>query len=118
MLFRISNPQYEQDVITASASIKSSEAEVDAAKMQVAKVRPLVEKDIVSKFELESSQYTLKAKEAALAQSKAMLANAQTNVGYTMLRSPANGVIGTIPYKVGSLINNTTNCTSYNFIEY
>jgi membrane fusion protein, multidrug efflux system len=108
LLFRISNPQYEQEVITASASIKSAEADVDAAKMQVEKVRPLVEKEIISKYELDAAQYTLKAKEAALAQAKAALVNAQTNVGYTILRSPANGVIGTIPYKVGALINSST----------
>jgi membrane fusion protein (multidrug efflux system) len=108
LLFRISNPQYEQEVITATASIKSAEADVDAAKMQIAKVRPLVEKEIVSKYELESAQYTLKAKEASLAQAKATLVNAQTNAGYTVLRSPASGVIGTIPYKVGALINSTT----------
>lgn len=107
LLFRISNPQYEQGVITAAASIKSAEADVDAAKMQVDKVRPLVEKDIVSRYELESAQYSVKAKEAALAQAKAALANAQTNAGYTIIRSPANGVIGTIPYKVGALVNST-----------
>lgn len=107
LLFRISNPQYEQEVVTATASIKSAEAEVDAAKMQINKVKPLVEKDIVSKYELESAQYTLKAKEAALSQAKATLVNAQTNAGYTMLRSPENGVIGTIPYKEGALINST-----------
>lgn len=75
--------------------------------MQVAKVKPLVEKDIVSKYELQSAQYTLEAKEAALAQAKATLANAQTNVGYTILRSPQDGVIGNIPYKVGALVNST-----------
>lgn len=107
LLFRISNPQYEQEVITAAASIKSAEADVDAAKMQVAKVKPLVEKDIVSKYELESTQYTLRAKEATLAQAKAALANARTNVGYTILRSPSDGVIGTIPYKVGALVSST-----------
>lgn len=107
LLFKISNPQYEQDVITATASIKSAEADVDAAKMQVDKVRPLVEKDIVSKYQLESAQYTLKAKEASLAQAKALLANAQTNVGYTVLRAPADGVIGLIPYKVGALVNSS-----------
>lgn len=105
LLFRISNPQYEQEVITASAMIRSAESDVDAAKMQVAKVKPLVEKEIVSKFQLQSAEYTLKAKEAALAQAKASLANARTNAGYTVLRSPANGVIGMIPYKIGALIN-------------
>ncbi|HVX50253.1 MAG TPA: efflux RND transporter periplasmic adaptor subunit [Chitinophagaceae bacterium] len=108
LLFKINNPQYDQDVITATASIKSAEADVDAAKMQVEKVRPLVEKDIVSKYELESAQYTLRAKEAALAQAKASLANAQTNVGYTTLRAPADGVIGLIPYKVGALVNSSS----------
>ncbi|MEO8764131.1 MAG: efflux RND transporter periplasmic adaptor subunit [Ginsengibacter sp.] len=119
LLFRISNPQYEQEVITASAMINSAEADVDAAKMQVAKVRPLVEKDIVSKYELESAQYALTAKEAALSQAKAALSNAHTNAGYTILRSPANGVIGTIPYKVGALINstNTSPLTTLSNIE-
>ena len=107
LLFRINNPQYEQDVVTATASIKSAVANVDAAKMEVEKVRPLVEKEIVSKYELESAQYTLEAKEAALAQAKATLANAQTNLGYTILRSPQDGVIGNIPYKVGALVNST-----------
>jgi membrane fusion protein, multidrug efflux system len=107
LLFRISNPQYEQEIITATASIKSAEADVDASKMQIAKVKPLVEKEIISKYELESAQYTLKSKEAALAQAKAALINAQTNAGYTILRSPANGVIGMIPYKVGALVNST-----------
>jgi len=107
LLFRISNPQYEQEIITAAASIKSAEADVDASKMQIAKVKPLVEKEIISKYELESAQYTLKSKEAALAQAKAALINAQTNAGYTILRSAANGVIGMIPYKVGALVNST-----------
>ncbi|HLX90072.1 MAG TPA: efflux RND transporter periplasmic adaptor subunit [Puia sp.] len=107
LLFRISNPQYEQEVVTARASIKSAEADVDAAKMQVAKTKPLVDKEIVSKYELESADYLLKAKEASLIQAKASLQNALANVGYTVLRSPSDGVIGMIPYKVGALINTT-----------
>jgi len=107
-LFRISAPQYEQDVRTAEANIKIAQAEVDAARMQVNKVRPLVEKDIISHFELESAQYTLESKQAALAQARATLANARTNLGYTSITSPVNGVVGTIPYKIGSLVSSNT----------
>ena len=107
-LFRISAPQYEQDVRTALANIKIAQAEVDAAQMQVNKVRPLVEKDIISHYELESAQYTLEAKQAALAQARATLANARTNLGYTSVTSPVNGVVGTIPYKIGSLVSSNT----------
>lgn len=43
-----------------------------------------------------------------MAQAKTSLANAKTNLGYTTITSPVNGVIGTIPYKVGSLVTSTT----------
>lgn len=107
-LFKISAPQYEQQVRTAQADIKIAEANVNAAQMQVNKVRPLVEKDIISKFELESAEYTLQARQAALAQAKATLANARTNLGYTSVTSPVNGVVGTIPYRIGSLVSSST----------
>jgi membrane fusion protein (multidrug efflux system) len=108
LLFQIKNPVYEEAVITAKASIQSAQADVDAAKMNVEKVRPLVEKDIVSKYELDAAQYTLQSKQAALDQANAQLRNAQTNVGYTILRSPITGVMGSIPYKIGDLISSTT----------
>ncbi|MGI8634275.1 MAG: efflux RND transporter periplasmic adaptor subunit [Segetibacter sp.] len=107
-LFLISAPQYEQMVRTAQADIKIAQANVNAAEMQVNKVRPLVEKDIISKFELESAQYTLQARQAALAQARATLANARTNLGYTSVTSPVNGVVGTIPYRIGSLVSSNT----------
>jgi membrane fusion protein, multidrug efflux system len=108
LLFKIKNPAYEQAVITARASIKSAIADVNAAEMDVEKVRPLVENDIVSKYELKAAQYTLQSKQAALAQAQATLVNAQTNLGYTFLRSPQDGAIGSIPYKIGALVSSTT----------
>jgi membrane fusion protein, multidrug efflux system len=108
LLFKIENPMYDQAVITAKAGVQSAEANVAAAKMNVEKVRPLVEKDIVSKYELESAQFTLQSQQAALDQANATLRNAETNVGYTTLRSPITGVMGSIPYKIGDLISSTT----------
>lgn len=108
LLFRISNPQYEQELRTAQAGIKTAEADVNAAQLTVNKTRPLVEKDIISKFELESAEFTLQSKQAALAQARATLANARTNVGYTVITSPVSGIIGTLPNKVGSLVSGTS----------
>lgn len=108
LLFHLQNPMYDQAVVTAKAGVQSAQANVDAAKMNVEKVRPLVEKDIVSKYELDAAQYTLKSQLAALDQANATLRNAETNVGYTTLRSPITGVMGSIPYKIGDLISSTT----------
>jgi membrane fusion protein, multidrug efflux system len=107
-LFHISAPQYEQAVRTARAGIKTAQADVDAARMGVEKVRPLVAKGIISKYQLEGAQYTLEAKEAALAQAQATLSNALTNLGYTTITSPVDGVMGTIPNKIGSLVSSTS----------
>ncbi|HEY4325477.1 MAG TPA: efflux RND transporter periplasmic adaptor subunit [Mucilaginibacter sp.] len=108
LLFKISAPQYEQEVRTADAGVKTAEADVSTAKMQVDKVKPLVEKDIISHYELESAQNMLQSKQAVLAQAKAALENAKVNLGYTTIVSPVNGVIGSLPYKLGSLVNGTT----------
>ncbi|MFT4202451.1 MAG: efflux RND transporter periplasmic adaptor subunit [Chitinophagaceae bacterium] len=108
LLFTIDAPQYEQIVRTAQANIKIAEADVDAAKMNVEKVKPMVEKDIISDYELKSALYMLEAKQAALSQAKAQLVNAQINLSYTNLYSPVDGVIGLLPFKIGSLVNSST----------
>ncbi|CAN5342019.1 efflux RND transporter periplasmic adaptor subunit [soil metagenome] len=108
LLFKIKAPQYEQEVRTAQAGINTAQAEVSTAKMQVEKVKPLVEKDIISHYELESAQNTLLSKQGSLAQAKAALANAQVNLGYTTIVSPVDGVIGSLPFKLGSLVTGAT----------
>ena len=104
-LFKISAPQYEQEVRTATASIKSAQADVSSARLAVKKVKPLVDQEIISKYELESAQFTYEAAMATLAQANAALANAKTNLGYTTVTSPVNGVVGSIPFRLGSLVS-------------
>lgn len=107
-LFTIHNPQYGQDVDNTLAAIKSAEAAVATAKLQVQKTQPLVDQEIISAYELENAKLNLNAKEAALAQARALHNNAKTNVGYTKVTSPVNGVIGLLPYRVGSYVNSVT----------
>ncbi len=107
-LFKISAPEYEQQVRTAAASIKSAQADVSSAKLAVNKVKPLVEKGIISKYDLESAQYTYESALAALAQANAALVNAKINLGYTTVTSPVDGVVGSIPFRLGSLVSSNT----------
>ncbi|MBF4484926.1 efflux RND transporter periplasmic adaptor subunit [Flavobacterium sp. CSZ] len=107
-LFKISAPEYEQQVRTATASIKSAQADLSSAKLAVNKVKPLVEKGIISKYDLESAQYTYESALASVAQANAALVNAKTNLGYTTVTSPVNGVVGSIPFRLGSLVSSNT----------
>ncbi|MDD4921694.1 MAG: efflux RND transporter periplasmic adaptor subunit, partial [Bacteroidales bacterium] len=108
LLFRISNPEYKEAVVNAEAAIGSAEAAVATAQLEVEKVKPLVDKEIISQYELESAKLNLKSKKAALVQAKANLSNAKANLGYSSVTSPVNGAIGLIPYKIGALVSSTS----------
>lgn len=107
VLFRLYANDMQASVRSAEAQVKVAEADMVSAKINLEKTRPLVTKDIISKFELESVESTVLAKEAQLAQAKAMLANANANLQYTLIISPTNGIIGNFPYRVGSLVSSS-----------
>ncbi len=107
-LFTIFNPQYEQELVNAQAAVISAKADVNSADMAVRKVKPLVQKDIVSKFELESAEYTLQMRKAALNQAYSNVSTAKTNLSYTKVMSPINGIIGSLPLKTGSYVSSTS----------
>ena len=119
LLFRIKNPMYDQQVITAKASISRAIADVNTADMEIEKIRPLVDKQIVSDYRLRSAELNLESKKAMLEQARAELANAEVNLAYTSIRSAMDGIIGTIPYKQGALVssNNTQPLTTLSNID-
>lgn len=107
-LFSIRNPQYEQMVRVANASVNSAQAAVATAQMQVTKTKPLVDRKIISAYELQAAQLNLKAAQADLAQQQAQLTNAKVNQGYTLITSPVSGVVGSLPLKTGSYVSAST----------
>ena len=85
-LFQIDPVQYEEAVNVARAAV------------EVAK------KNIISEYEMQMAENALASQEAALAQARAQLVNAEKNLSYTKVTSPSDGVVGTIPFRVGSLV--------------
>ncbi|MCE5249806.1 efflux RND transporter periplasmic adaptor subunit [bacterium] len=105
LLFRLNDKDLQAAVRSSEALVKVAEADVYSAKVNLDKTKPLVDKSIISKFDLESAESTLKAKEAQLAQAQANMENAKENLQYTLITSPAEGTIGTFPYRMGSLVS-------------
>jgi len=108
LLFRISNPQYSQDMKGLQAAVQTAKSAVEAAELQVTKTKPLVEKGIISAFELQNVEIALDARKSDLANAEARYNNAVTNVGYTQIKSPVDGVVGTLPFRLGSYVNSNT----------
>ncbi|QDO94911.1 efflux RND transporter periplasmic adaptor subunit [Formosa sediminum] len=107
VLFSLNAPEYQQDLLSTKAAISSAKADVSSAQVDVEKAKPLVEREIISKFELTSAENSLTAANAALEQAQANYSNAQTNYNYTKITAPVSGYIGTLPYKLGSLVSSS-----------
>lgn len=107
ILFRLNSEQYEQEVRSAEADVKAARAAINTAEDEVQRLSKLAEKEIISEYRLQSAKNNLESQQAALAQAQASLENARVNLGYTNVKSPTDGVMGTIPYRIGSLVSST-----------
>ena len=105
VLFTIDQTQYAAAVNQAKASVESAKAAVATQQLTVDNRRRLNEKNITSDFDLEMQENQLAVAKASLAQAEAALTSAQKNLQYTTVTSPTDGVVGQIPYRLGSLVS-------------
>lgn len=104
-LFVIDQVPYLAAVKTARANVAVAEASVSTARLTYESKQSLYEKKVVSAFDLQTAENALLSAEAQLAQMQAQLVNAENNLSYTVIKSPSDGVVGTLPYRVGSLVS-------------
>ncbi len=104
-LFIIDQVPYKAALEVAEANVNVAKAAVATAKLTAENKRELQKRNIISEYELQMAENTLISQKAALAQAEAQLVNARNNLSYTEVKSPSNGVIGTIPYKLGALVS-------------
>lgn len=111
-LFSISRQEYEVDLLKAKAMLKSAIADAKAAELDLQNVKILVEKNIVSKTELEMARAKLDALRAKVNEAKSYVASAELNLSYTVIKAPFDGIIDRIPNKAGSLVDEGTLLTT------
>ena len=103
-LFIIDQVPYEAALQTAVANVKSAEAALATAQLTYESKEELYKENVVSAFDLSTAKNSLLAAKAQLAQAKAQEVNARNNLSYTVVKSPSDGVIAMLPYRVGALV--------------
>lgn len=104
-LFVIDQVPYRAALQTATANVKAAEAQLATAKLNYDSRQELFKENVVSEFDMNTAKNSLLAAEAQLAQAKAQEVNARNSLSYTVVKSPADGVVGTLPYRVGALVS-------------
>lgn len=91
LLFKLETQSLSQDAEAAKASVNTAQVEVN-------KLKPLVEKNIISPVQLETAK-------ASLAQAKSTYNSIVANINYANIKSPVNGFVGSINYRKGALVS-------------
>lgn len=112
VIFSISSNEYQQELIKAKSALKSAVAESKQSELDVKNVQLMLDKNVVSKTELEMAQSKLEAANAKVEEAKSNEAQAALNLSYTQVKAPFDGIINRIPNKVGSLIDEGTLLTT------
>ncbi len=104
-LFIIDQVPYKAALQTAEANVAAAKAGVATAQLVYDSKKELYAKNVVSKFDLSTAENNLLTAKAQLAQAEAQRVNAANSLSYTVVKAPANGVVGTLPYRVGALVS-------------
>jgi membrane fusion protein (multidrug efflux system) len=112
ILFRINNAEYESHLAKAKAMLQSAIADAKGAELELKRVQLLVDKNVISKTEIEVAEAKLAAVNAKIEEARSEKASAALHLAQTQIRAPFDGIIDRIPYKTGSLINEGTLLTT------
>ena len=105
ILFIIDPVQYEAAVRSAKAAVATAKAGVNTQEITVNNKRELNKKNIISDYDLAMAENSLASAKAQLASAQAQLISAEQNLTFTNVKSPSDGIVNTIPYRLGSLVS-------------
>lgn len=103
-LFVIDQVPYQAALRTATANVHAAEAQVETTRLDYDSKRILFDEKVISEYDLSTARNALSIAKANLEQARAQETDARNNLSYTEVHSPADGVVGTLPFRAGALV--------------
>ena len=104
LLFVIDQIPYRAAFKTAVANVEAARAAMATAELTYNSNKELYAQKVVSEFSLKTAENTYLTAKAQLTQAEAQEVTARNNLSYTEVKSPSDGVVGALPYRVGALV--------------
>ena len=117
VLFVLDNVTYQAQVRQAQAQVNTSTASLNTAKLTYENSQKLFESGVIGDYELQSSKNSYESAVAGLAAAQASLASAKEMLSFCYVKSPAAGVVGSLPLKVGTLVSASNTLTTVSNIS-
>lgn len=104
-LFVIDPTQYQAAVDQAQAAVNVATTSLHTAELTFQNKTMLLERQIISQYDYDVAKNQLEMAKAQLGQAQAALRSAKDQLSYCNVKATSTGVIGQIPYRVGSLVS-------------
>lgn len=104
VLFTIDSRPMQASVAQTQAAVMRDKAQLEQARAQEARLRPLAEKEYISRQEYDVAATQTKALEATVAANSAVVEAARTQLSYAQLTAPISGRTGGLTVKAGNLL--------------
>jgi len=104
-LFKINALPYLEQLKNAQAAVEVEKARLNNAKIELERLQPLVENQVISEVQLRTAQSDYEVAQSTLEQMQSLEATSRINVGFTLLKAPVSGYIGRIPKRIGNLVS-------------
>ena len=104
-LFEIDNRQSNIALSTAKSDLLAAEAQLSSAELEYKSNQNLFAKNIISEYLLQKSFNDLKHAEATMAQARSAVAAAELQLSFCTIKSPVDGIVGSLPYNPGDLVS-------------
>lgn len=105
ILFIIDQVPYKAALQVAEANVQAAQASVANAQLLYNSKQVLRQEEVISDFDMSTAYNQLLSAKAQLAQAEAQAVNARNSLSYTTVKSPSDGVTGTLPFRVGALVS-------------
>lgn len=112
VLFTLDSETYQAAVRQSQAAVNTARASLNTSKLTYENNKKLFDQKIIGQYELSTAQNNYATAQAQLAQAEAALASAKEQLAWCSVTSPASGVVGSLPYKKGALVNASTQLTT------
>jgi len=104
-LFKVDASAYQEVLNNAIANQNVAKAKLENAKLEIERLKPLVDHEVISNVKLKSAKSDYDVAKASLDQATAAVGSAKINQGFTIITAPVSGYIGRIPKRIGNLVS-------------
>lgn len=101
VLLRLESDDLDARVRQTEQSLSSSQAQLNAARKEYARIKELLAKKLVPQAQFDQVESKLKTASANLEQAKAAVSEAETTFGFSVITAPFDGVITNKPVNSG-----------------